>query len=63
MNPETMQAAEDADRQTDGAEAAGSTQYGGSLLLCLDRIAKLQSSPVAQLDLQEAVGNLDHPGV
>ena len=63
MNPETMQTAEDADLRADGAEAAGSIENSGSLLLCLNRIAKLQSTPVTQLDLQEAVGELDRPGL
>ena len=35
----------------------------GQLLPCLDRIARLQSTPVEQLDLQEAAAVLDRPSL
>ena len=71
MNSESLQPAGDVDLQANdandqakrGAQTAGPDQHQGSLLLCLDRIAKLQSSPVTQLDLQEAVGELDRPAL
>ena len=71
MNSESLQPVGDVDLQANeandqaksGAQTAGPDQHQGSLLLCLDRIAKLQSTPVAQLDLQEAVGELDRPAL
>ena len=69
MNSEFAQADEEtsvpADASASEADGAhqtdGSSQHDSSVLLCLDRIAKLQSTPVVQLDLQEAVGDLDRP--
>jgi len=64
MNPERLQPAQGSDSQADSdALSAESVQHDGSLLLCLDRLAKLQSTPVTQLDLQEAVGSLDRSGL
>ncbi len=67
MNSEFAQADDEVSAPSDASEADGAHQTDGSsqhdsrLLLCLDRIAKLQSTPVVQLDLQEAVGDLDRP--
>ena len=64
MNPERLQPAQGSDSQADSdALSAESVQHDGSLLPCLDRLAKLQSTPVTQLDLQEAVGSLDRSGL
>ena len=42
-----------------GDERVEDLTHVGQLLPCLDRIARLQSTPVEQLDLQEAAAVLD----
>jgi ATP-binding cassette subfamily C protein LapB len=46
-----------------GDERVEDLTHVGQLLPCLDRIARLQSTPVEQLDLQEAAAVLDRPSL
>ena len=46
-----------------GDERVEDLTHAGQLLPCLDRIARLQSTPVEQLDLQEAAAVLDRPSL
>lgn len=65
MNSDSMQdAALDRPDDASDPEAAGvENAHSGSLLPSLDRLARLQNTPVAQLDLQEAIGAIDRPGL
>lgn len=71
MNSEHIQAAteegppvDDMTAATDeGPQTDGSFQHDTRLLACLDRLAQLQGTPVAPLDLREAVGSLFQSGL